>query len=182
MKQIALEDTTKWAKEYRSRWKKYLYGLVGAEISTTTEFCDECVQISPEKYDTGLLFESIVCQAKSVVDEISEIKNHHDDKQKRYAFLVNGNFNYLSDIQSQLQELYEKLSRHSRLFIVVYNPFIGFFYNLASWIGIRKAPTPDVYLTEKDLQTLAKLTHYEIVRIRPSVFLPFYIPLIESVA
>jgi len=172
--------TDKWAKENRSRWKKYVYGLIGAEISTTTEFCDKCVQIAPKKYDTGLLFDAIRCGTKSLVGDISEIENHRNDQEKRYAFLVNGNFNYLSDIQRQLQELHKKLSRHSRIFLVVYNPFIGFFYKTASWLGIRKAPQPDVYLTEKDLRTLSKLANYEIVRIRPSIFVPFYIPIISD--
>jgi hypothetical protein len=127
-----------------------------------------------------LLFEAIRAKTKSLVDNIDEIRNHRSEKEKRYAFLINGNFNYLSDIQRQLQKLYKKLSRHSRLFIVVYNPFIGFFYSLASWLSIRKAPKPDVYLTEKDLHTFAKLANYEVVRIRPSIFLPFYIPIISN--
>ena len=180
MQENSSENHKKWAEEYRSRWKKYVYNLIGAEISTTTKFCDKCVQIAPDKYDTGLLFEAISCKNKSVVEDIDEIENHQDEKKKRYAFLVNGNFNYLSDIQQKLEELYKKLSRHSRIFVIVYNPFIGFFYNLASWLGIRKAPKPEVYLTEKDLHTFAKLANYEIVRTRPSVFLPFYIPIISN--
>ena len=180
MEENLSKNIKEWAVEYRSQWKKYVYKLIGAEISTTAEFSDECIQIAPEKHDTGLLFEAITCQSKSLVSDISEIEDHREEKEKRYSFLINGNFNYLSDIQAQLQELHKKLSRHSRIFLVIYNPFFGFFYTLASWLGIRKAPKPNVYITEKDLQTLTKLAKYEIVRTRPTVFLPFYIPLISD--
>jgi hypothetical protein len=40
MKQIGLKNTGIWAKEDGSRWKKYVYALIAAEISTTTEFCE----------------------------------------------------------------------------------------------------------------------------------------------
>jgi len=59
MKQIGLKNTGIWAKEDGSRWKKYVYALIAAEISTTTEFCDECIQIAPKQHDTGLLFEGM---------------------------------------------------------------------------------------------------------------------------
>lgn len=180
MNQISSEDTEQWAQQYRCRWKQYVYSLVGAEISTTTRFCDECIQIAPGQYDTGLLFEAIECPSKDWVDDVEKVVDHREDRNKRRVFLFNGNFNYLMDIQQQLQELYQKLSRHSRLFVIVYNPFLGLLYNWASWLGLRKAPKPDVYLTEKDLNTFVRLSGYEIVRIRPSVFVPFYIPLVSS--
>jgi hypothetical protein len=179
MKKDLERGAYQWARQYRSRWKKYAYGLVGAEISTTTRFCDECVQIEPIRYDTGLLFEAIECPKKSCLDDVKNVENHHADRKKRRAFLLNGNFNYLMDIQQLLEELYLKLSRHSRLFVIVYNPFLGLLYNLASWFRFRAAPKPDVYLTEQSLRTFARLAGYEVVRVRPSVFLPFKIPLVS---
>ncbi len=178
--QISSNQAPNWQIQYRSRWKKYVYRLIAAEVSATTEFCNECVQVSPKEHDTGLLFEAIRCEKKSTVADIEEIKNHREEKNKRFAFLFNGNFNYLSDIQTQLTTLHNKLSRHSRLFLITYNPFFGFLYNLTSRIGIRKAPNPDVFITEKDLRTFAKLANYEIVRIRPSVFIPFQIPVLSD--
>lgn len=180
MNNIPLNSNNNWAQQFRSRWKQYVYGLVGAEISTTTRFCDECVQIAPEKHDTGLLLEAIDCPSKSCVDNVSEVEDHKEDASKRCAFLLNGNFNYLMDIQGELQDIHLKLSRHSRIFVVVYNPFLGFLYNLASLLGLRKAPKPDVYLTENNLHTFARLTGFEVVRVRPSIFIPFYIPLVSS--
>jgi hypothetical protein len=161
--------------------KSYFYGLAAAEISTTTRFCDECIQIAPMHHDTGLLLKAIKCPIKFRVSTVKEIMEHRTDKNNCRALLFNGNFNYLADIQKQLQELHLKLFRHSRLFIVVYNPFLGLLYNFASWFGIRKAPKPDVYLTEKNIHALARLSGFEVVRIRPSVFLPFFIPCLSSI-
>ena len=175
-----VKSDRKWASRFSTGWKKYTYGLVGAEISTTTRFFDECVQIAPEEHDAGILLEAIDCPEKSSVDGFSEVEKHQDDKNKRFAFLLNGNFNYLMDIQAKLDELHKRLSRHSRVFIVVYNPFLGFLYKLASFLGLRSAPMPEVYLTESDLHTFARLTNYEVVRVRPSIFIPFYIPLVSS--
>src|SRR5210317_2286553 len=114
-----------WALPYRKRWKKYVYDLIGAEISTTTRFCDECVQINPSSYDTGLLFDAIECPTKYWVGSVKEIVDHREDRKKRRAFFFNGNFNYLTDIQKELSELHLKLSRYSRLFVIIYNPFFG---------------------------------------------------------
>lgn len=162
------------------RMKTYVYRLIGAEISTTTRFCDACVQIAPQKHDTGRLLDAVECPEKKAVGGFEDVRDHRDEKDKRYAFLLNGNFNYLTDIQQHLAELHTRLSRHSRLFLVVYNPFLSLLYTLTSWLGIRKAPRPDVYLTEKDLKTFARLTGYELVRIRPCGFVPFPVPLLAD--
>lgn len=182
MEDEAKSDVGQWAQQYSNRWKKYVYGLIGAELSTTTRFCDECIQVEPRPHDTGLLFEAITCSKKICLDDVKKIEDHRGDNQKRRAFLINGNFNYLMDIQKQLEEIYLKLSRHSRLFVIVYNPFLGFLYYLASRLRIRAAPKPEVYLTEKTLRTFARLSGYEVVRVRPSVYVPFYIPLISNLA
>jgi len=174
------EKTQEWAVAHRSWWKKYVYRLIGAEISSTTAFCDACVQIAPHEHDTGLLFEAISCPSKSVAASVDEVSAHRFVREKYVTFLLNGTFNYSADIQKQLEDLHQKLSRYSRLFLIIYNPYLGFFYRLASWLGIRQAPKPDVFITEKDLHTFAKLTNYEVVRVRPSVFLPVYIPLISD--
>jgi hypothetical protein len=108
------------------------------------------------------------------------VSDHSEARYKRISLVINGNFNYLTDIQSDLIKLHSRLSRHSRLFIVAYNPFLGVLYALASWLGLRKAPKPNVYLTEKDLHTFARLSGYDVGRIRPCGFMPFYIPFLSN--
>ncbi len=169
-----------WSTTGRKSWKKYFYSLIGAEISTTTRFCYECVQIEPKPYDTGLLFDAIECPKKYRLNSITKVDNHREDNKNYRTFIFNGNFNYMSDIQKNLQELYHRLSRRSRLFLIAYNPFWSFLFSIASWLKIRSAPTPNVYPTEQTLRTISRLTGYQIVRIRPSVFIPFYIPFISN--
>lgn len=169
-----------FAKQRTTGWRKYLYDIIAAEISTTTRFFDELIQVAPLKHDEGILFNSIECLSKSVGNDAKEVNDHRMIRKKRISLLFNGNFNYQTDIQSNLSELRSKISRHSRLFIVAYNPFWAVIYTLVSLFGIRKAPKPDVFLTEKDLHTFARLTGYDIVRTRPCGFIPFYIPFLSN--
>jgi hypothetical protein len=169
-----------FALEKRSRWKNYVYGLVGAEISTTARFCDQCIQVAPLSHDTGLLFDAIECPAKTVVGNSELVEDHRHDRSRRVALLFNGNFCYLADIEAELKEIKGKLSRHSRLFVVLYNPFMRFMYVLARWLQLRQAPLPDTFLTGDDLQNICRLAGYEIVRTRPAVFFPFPVPFLAS--
>ena len=49
-------DTKKAATSW---WKRYLYGLVAAEISTTARYCDHMIQLCPLEHDDGLLMAAI---------------------------------------------------------------------------------------------------------------------------
>lgn len=163
----------------RNRLKRYLYKVMGAEITTTAHFFDECIQVDPLKNDQGQLLHAIKCPSKKVCNH-TDIPPHRKMQHKRISLLFNGNFNYLVDIQNKLNELYPKLSRHSRLFIVAYNPFYRYLYDFLNRVGLRKAPSPDVFVTENDFNTFCRLAGYEIVRLRPSVYIPFYIPIISN--
>ena len=178
------DNNTKFSEQIdelnNEQWKRYLYGVVGAEVSTITRFCDECIQISPSSYDTGFLFDSIECSSKSQVNDVLDVENRRKNKKNRCVYLFNGNFNYLVDIQEKLHTLYHKISRHSRAIIIVYNPYLALLYRFANWIGLRKGPKPNVYLTENSLNAIARLAGYEVVRIRPSVFFPIYIPIVSD--
>ncbi|MFC1831014.1 glycosyltransferase family 2 protein [Thermodesulfobacteriota bacterium] len=173
-------DKNTWSLKNRRFWKEYLYDLIAAEISTTTRFSDECIQVNPQAHDTGLLFEAIDCRSKRCVNGLSELYEDLTKSEKRRSYIFNGNFNYNIDIQEILTGMHDKISRHSRLFVVIYNPFLNILYNIASWLKIRQAPKPTVYFTEKNLDTLAKLSGYSVTRIRPSVFIPFRFPLISN--
>ncbi|OHB79906.1 MAG: hypothetical protein A2W31_01760 [Planctomycetes bacterium RBG_16_64_10] len=173
-------STYPWNEEPRTGWKRYLYAVLAAEISTSTRFFDECVQLSPLPHDGGLLFEALQCPAKRVAASVGQVPDARRTPDRRVALLLNGNFNYLTDVQQDLSNLRPKLSRHTRLFVLMYNPFMSFLYTLASWLGLRHAPRPDVFLSEANLRTVAQLAGFQIVRIRPSVYLPIRVPLVSN--
>jgi hypothetical protein len=174
------ERFSTFSRHKRSTWKQYTYSIIAAEISSTTRFCDKCIQVSPLPHDTGQLLESVECKDKTVAISQEALESHHEQRDQRIALLFNGNFCYLTDIENELKKLREKLSRHSRLFVVLYNPYMKPLYRLAGFLGLRKGPLPETFLTNNDLHNLARLAGYEIARIRPAVFLPLPIPLLSS--
>ena len=180
MTKIDDDSSSYFANKKRSRWKQYFYSIIGAEISATTRFFDQCRQVAPLTHDTGQLIKYIRCKSKVIDPSIEAVPPHHNQPEKRIALLFNGNFNYLSDIELELTRLKSKLSRHTRLFLVLYNPYVRFLYRIVGWIGLRSAPFPTTFMTTSDLQNLAKLSRYEIVRARPSVFFPLAIPVIST--
>jgi len=87
--------------------------------------------------------------------------------------LLNGNFNHHHDIQALLTQLKTKLSRTSRLLVIAYNPYLRWVYALANRLGLRTDKVPGAFLTQTDLDNVAKISGYEVVRHRPAVYAPF---------
>ncbi len=159
--------------------RQYVYRLVGAEISATVRFCDELIQVSPLPHDDGMLLNSIECEQRSRVVGMDEIPDHSDAPSCRSALLLNGNFNASEDIQGTLEQLHRRMTRGSRLFAVLYTPYALWIFRLATWLGLRQGSIPSTFVTETDLRSLVKLSNFEIVRVRPAVFLPIWIPLMS---
>lgn len=152
---------------------RYLYGVIGAEISAATRYYDRVVQIEPLEFDAGLLLDSVDCPQKDAVDSIDALPDLSGERTERTAVLVNGNFNYQFDVQQTLARLHARLTRSSRLVVVAYNPYLQWLYALANWLGLRKAEMPTTFLTRTDVRNLARLAGYEIVRHRPCCHWPF---------
>jgi hypothetical protein len=158
--------------------RSYAYRLIGAEISATARFCDRTVQVCPLPHDDGLLLDSVDCPSRSRAATIEDIPAA-DQPESRTAFLLNGTFNASEDIQGTLQSLHSSMNRGDRLFSVLYSPYAQWLFVLASWLGLRRGAVPSTFVTETDLRHLMKLSGFEIVRVRPVVFLPIWIPLIS---
>ena len=158
--------------------RSYTYQLIGAEISATTRFCDQLIQVSPLPHDDGLLLRSIECHGKKTIDDPREIPIC-DDASRRDALLLNGNFNSSSDIQALLQQVRARMNRGARLFVVLYTPYAQWMFRLLTFFGLRSGALPTTFVTETELRSLLRLSDMEVVRIRPAVFFPLRIPLIS---
>jgi hypothetical protein len=154
------------------RWV-YAYRTVAAEISVLSRYCDRLVQVGVRTEDSGVLFDAIRCPSKVKVAQIKDLKPFSSYRDDRTAILMNGDFNYSLDIQSLLSELKGKLNRASRVVVVTYNPYLSFLYRLANRLGLRSGEQPITFLTKTDLHNLAVLSGYEVVRIRPTLFVPW---------
>ena len=145
-----------------------MYELVAAEISSVSRYADEISQIDKMDHDDGLLFELCEAPTKHTLD-VGSIEPKVD---ARRVFLLNGNLNYSEDICKLLERLHNVGSRHDRVAAVVYNSYLRWLYALFNYFGWRQGPLPRLFITARELETVAKLTRMEIVRSRSVGFLP----------
>lgn len=155
------------------RWSRYLYRVVAAETSRVTRWFDHVVHYEPAPHDTGALLENVVCPQKSVARTFEDLPDLTGERERRTAVLLHGNFNYDLDIQATLTRLRTKLARTSRVVVVAYNPYLRLLYWIADLLGLRNAPPVVTFLTAADLENLARLSGYEVVRMRPAGYSPF---------
>ena len=155
------------------RWSRYVNSLIAGEISALTRYYDRVIQWLPRTEDTGFLLEKIDAPEKSVVKEGEKFPNLKKERDVRSAILLNGTFNHHYDIQGLLMELKGSLSRTSRLLVVAYNPYLNWLYRLANLLRIRKGELPTTFVTTVDVENIARLSGYSLVRVRPLVYIPW---------
>ena len=67
-----------------------------------------------------------------------------------------------------------QMGRSDRVVVVLYNPFFAWAYRIADRLGMRNGPPCSTFLTRRDLVQLATLSEFEVVRLRPAVYLPWH--------
>jgi len=158
----------------RSRyWNQYLNTLLGQEISALTRYCDRIIQWLPTQEDPGLLMEKIEARCKEKVRGEDAFPFLTDEEERSTAILINGTLNHHFDVQGVLSSLKPHLSRTSRLILVLYNPYFRWLYRLANILRIRQGELPTTFLRRIDLENLAKLSGFEIVREKPKIYSPW---------
>jgi len=154
-------------------WKRYLYGLVAEEISRFGRYYDRLIEVCSSSRDSNLLYEAIDCPKKARIRENEELPDFSDEMDRRTLILLNGTLNYHLDIQELLSSMKPRLSRTSRVAVVVYNFYMSWLYRLANWLGVRKDPVGSTFLTVGALQNIMRLSGFELVRIRPTIYFPW---------
>ena len=156
-----------------SGWREYVNALLAAEISALTRYYDRVIQWLPREDDRGRLLAAVDAPRKETVGKDEPFPDLTQERYKRTAVLINGTFNYDFDIQALLMHLKTKLSRTSRLVVVLYNPYLRWAYYLTNRVGIRKGELPSTFVTRVDLENIAKVAGFEIVRQRLAVYCPW---------
>lgn len=160
-----------------SSWKRYVIKMIAKELSRFTASFDEVLQLAPRPDDTGMLLQELKVKGKrGMSSSFTGIPSHWTHQSDlRTAILLNGNLNHSLDVQALLMSLYGKVNRHSRVLVVAYSPYMRWIYQLATRMRLRKGELPSTFLTEVDARNIAKISGFELVRIRPCVFFPFEI-------
>jgi hypothetical protein len=165
-------DPGKMAEGKISAWRKYVNSFLAGEISALTRYYDRVIQWLPREDDTGKLLEAIEAPRKETIGRDEPFPDLTHERNQRTAVLINGTFNHDFDIQALLLQLKTKLARTTRLVVVLYNPYLRWVYHLANRLGIRKGDLPCTFVTRVDLQNIAKVAGFEIVRLRQTVYCP----------
>jgi len=145
-----------------------VYSVIAAEVSAITRHYDRVVQPARQEGDSGQLLALIEAPEKSEGDF-----DARGERERRTAVLLNGTFNYETDIQGFLQRMKDKLSRTSRVIAVMYNPYYALLYRAAHAIGLKAGADPTTFVTYAALRNIARLAGFELVRLRTSVYCPF---------
>lgn len=154
-------------------WRRYVNAYLANEISSLTRYYDRVIQWLPREGDNGMLLAAVEAPAKTCIGRDEPFPDLSGESEARTAILVNGAWNHGFDIQGLLTELKPKLAGTSRIVAVLYNPYLRWLYNLANAFGIRKGELPETFLTRIDLENIAKVSGFEVVRQRPAVYCPW---------
>ena len=154
-------------------WRKYVNAIIAHDISAATRYYDRVIQWLPREGDQGLLLDQIDAPQKLMVSQEDGFPDISEELDRRTTVLINGTLNHHHDIQALLAGLKAKLSRTSRLALVLYNPYLRWLYQIANKLGIRRGELPTTFLTCSDVANLARLTDFTIVCQRAGVYFPF---------
>ena len=139
--------------------RKWTYGLVGREISRITRYADRVVHVDPLPSDAGMLLEAIDAPLKitSASGNLAELAPEPDAVD---VILFNGNFNHSTDIQGLLEAVRPHVGRRGRIVVALYNWYFAWLFRLADRFGLRQGPPIVTFITQADLDQLARLAGF----------------------
>lgn len=153
--------------------RKWTYALVGRELSRITRYADRVVHADPLPSDTGMLLDAIDAPLKEIgaSANLAEVAPGSDAVD---VILFNGNFNHSTDIQGLLETVRPHMGRRGRVVVVIYNWYFAWLFRLADRLGLRQGPPLITFITQADLEQLARLAGFELVRLRPVAYVPWH--------
>ncbi len=147
--------------------------VIAGQLSRVTRYYDSLIQFAPLPTDGGALLKHADCGVKATAGTLDELPPASPSSGQRTAVLLNGNLNYDLDIEGTLTALKTRLTRLSRVVVVLYNPYFRGVFWLATRLGFRRGPLPTTFVTREAMRALAALSGYQIVQVKPVAYVPF---------
>lgn len=154
-------------------WTRTFHKVLGAEVSSMTRYMDRTVQLEPDPSDEGDLLRCVESPAKYTCESLDQLGDMSSQEEERTAVLFNGTFNYTYDIQDILERLKPKCARTTRVVAVCYNPYLKWLFRLLNKLGLSRAAKLKTFVTQTSLAQLAEVSGWEMVRCRPTCYVPF---------
>jgi hypothetical protein len=129
--------------------------------------------VDPLPGDSGLLLDAIDSPDKSVSGS-ADLAALSLDLSAVTILLFNGNFNHSTDIQGLLETVRPHLARQGRVIVVLYNWYFAWLFRMADRLGLRQGPPFITFVTQTDMLQLARLSGFELVRLRPVAYVPWH--------
>jgi hypothetical protein len=170
---VPLNETPRTYVSRINSWQRYVNVLLARELSRMVRYFDAVYQWLPRREDGRGVIANIDTPYKEVIEDGAALPDLSAEETRRTAILVNGTFNHHFDIQGLLKELRPKLSRTSRLMVILYNPYLRWLYAIANKLGLRSGDLPSTFITGVDLQNLAKISGFEIVHQQYVAYVPW---------
>ena len=153
--------------------RKWTYAQVGREISRITRYADRLVHVDPLPSDAGMLLEAIDAPLKEI-GALHDLARAAPGADAVDVILFNGNFNHSTDIQGLLEAVRPCLGRRGRVVVALYNWYFAWLFRLADRLGLRQGSPLITFITQADLEQLARLAGFELVRLRPVAYVPWH--------
>ncbi len=153
--------------------RKWTYAQVGREVSRITRYADCVLHVDPLPSDTGMLLESIDAPVKRIAAS-AHLAGTAPASDAVDVILFNGNFNHSIDIQGLLETVRPHIGRRGRVVVALYTWYFAWLFRLADRFGLRQGPPIITFVTQADLDQLARLAGFELVRLRPVVYMPWH--------
>lgn len=88
--------------------------------------------------------------------------------------VLDGDFNYSTDIATELSSIRQKIKRQDRVMVIGYNSYFNWLYRLLSIIGLRsKTNPPHNTLTKASFHSIVRIADFEITKSKSLVYFPF---------
>jgi hypothetical protein len=154
--------------------RRWSYATVASEISRVARYSDRLVHVDPLTGDSGILRNRIDSPKTLVVFSLDLDALDPQAPEHRTVVLLNGNLNVSTDIQGLLSLIRTRLRRSDRVVAIVYNSYLEWLFRIADRFKLRNGPPCTTFVTRPDLVQLARLSGFEVTRIRPAVYLPWH--------
>lgn len=156
-------------------FKRWTYSCIAREISRLTRYVNRVIQLDPSQGDPGTLLDRIQAPIKHTasMEGLGRVLAGRDARDHAVV-LFNGTFNSCTDIQAVLSSARAVMRRTDRVVAVVYNSYLSWAFRLADHLGWRNGPRCTTFVTRADLAQLAKLSGFEVVRLRPVAPVPWH--------
>ena len=154
--------------------RKWTYALVGREISRITRYADRVVHVDPLPSDAGMLLEAIDAPLKADQRIGRILRRPRPAPTPSTSFCSTEISITRPTFRGCSKPCGPCLGRRGRVVVALYNWYFAWLFRLADRLGLRQGPPIITFITQADLEQLARLAGFELVRLRPVAYVPWH--------